>query len=538
MKQRPMATTARRSDRIAARSAAGVSLLIAFCVLMAWQGSIPERTRTPAQRPGGWHVSVPATTGPLPQFAIPGDIVAAEDNAESARTLNSTALPDVAGRDLKITARCVGWPQEWRDDEWQLIVFAPATPFAGGVRSNPVAVRQSATVSLKGAWLTGVDHIRLVARSSSRQFADSRTVPSAAISAARTTAGHLEIEFALSPGGTLAGVVVTNGNEPVADVEVRIRGKLDSGERVYRQTVTDPAGAFRFDGLQRGEYGFTSLMNDVGVCEYGYGTARVHATEHGDSYRFPVGDANSPAHYQELIIHRWVVWKLVADDPADRRAGQACCFVHEPAGNWRADGLGEWQFRLPPDARGAVADYLVVLEPSTEGQEFRIARGRASADDDVHFVTFVPTRSAQAQVVDSCGVPVPGAEVELFDASFGVGTPAWRGQSDESGWVAVPELPAASGNGDVRVAVVSASGVIHADTTVAALATDQRIVMPIPASQGPSSDPLQREVTMAFSHRDADDRLRAIDALLARPDVQARTDLADMLRRFRELLSR
>jgi protocatechuate 3,4-dioxygenase beta subunit len=284
------------------------------------------------------------------------------------------------------------------DDTKKPVPFATVRVAGDGQQMWQVDARQATSDRTGHFELHGLARVKLKAR------AESDNAASAIASVDLTTATKQELQLVLDVKGTIAGVVVDDQSQPVAEVQVNAFPDLLGGaapEAIslagMSSATTDGAGHFTIRGLPDGGYRLRAAKSSGGRYDWG---------QHGTPAK--VGDKNVKI---ILAADGSIVGKLVLESGSAPKLATVQV-GNKPGTPANADGT----FKLPEVTPGTYdlhvrgADFAELIQHDVE-----VKPGKPT---DVGTLTLMRGRKLIGKVVDSAGNAVVGAKVKTGDMLF------------------------------------------------------------------------------------------------------------------------
>ncbi|HEY5947681.1 MAG TPA: carboxypeptidase regulatory-like domain-containing protein, partial [Kofleriaceae bacterium] len=357
---------------------------------------------------GVWDISggiEPVTTDAKGQFAFPAlapgshVLVAADGEHAPARSAPVT-VADQPISNVTITMKAGGTiAGTVVDDAKKPVPFATVRVAGDGQQMWQVDARQATSDRSGHFELHGLVRTKLKARAESDAAASA--IASVDLS---TTPAKTDLVLVLDVKGTIAGIVVDDSNQPVAEVQVNAFPDILGGsspESVVlagmSSATTDGAGHFAIRGLPDGSYRLRAARSTGGRYDWG---------QQGTPAK--VGDKNVKI---TLAADGSVVGKLVLENGNAPKLATVQ-LGYQPSTPANSDGT----FKLVGVAPGKY-DLRVHGAEFTEfvQRDVEIKPGKPT---DVGTLTLLRGRKLVGKVIDAAGNAVPGAKVKTGDMLF------------------------------------------------------------------------------------------------------------------------
>jgi protocatechuate 3,4-dioxygenase beta subunit len=352
--------------------------------------------------PGGIEPLMTDTKGEFTFAALaPGShtLVATDGEHAPARSAPVT-VADTPVRNVTITMKAGGvLAGTVVDDLGKPVAYATVRVAGDGNQMWMVAARQ-ATSDRSGAF-----ELRGLARTKLKARAESDTAASAIATVDLTATGeHKDMKLVLDVKGTIAGMVVDETNQPVAEVQVNAFPDIlagDSPESIslagMSSATTDGGGRFTIRGLPDGAYRLRAARASGGMFEWG---------QQGTPAK--TGDTNVRI---TLAAEGSIVGKLALENGSAPKSA-SIQLGYKPGTPASSDGT----FKLTDVAPGK-------YDLRVRGAEFaefvqRDVEVKPGKPTDLGTLTLMRGRKLVGRVVDTKGNPVPGAKVKSGDMMF------------------------------------------------------------------------------------------------------------------------
>jgi uncharacterized GH25 family protein len=352
--------------------------------------------------PGGIE---PVTTDGKGQFTFPGlapgsHVLVATDGEHAPARSAPVSVTDQPIRNITITMKEGGrLAGTVVDDLQKPVPFASVRVGGDGAQMWMVDARQ-ATSDRAGRF-----EIKGLARTKLKVRAESDDAASAVTSVDLTTiAAKTDLKLGLDVKGAIAGVVVDDTSQPVAEVQVNAFPDILGGNTPesislagMSSATTDGAGRFSIRGLPEGSYRLRAARATGGRYDWG---------QQGTPAK--VGDKNIKI---TLAADGSVVGKLVLEGAGAPKAA-IVQLGYQPSTPAAADGTFKLEGVAPGkyDLRVRGADFAEFTQRDVE-----VKPGKPT---DVGTLTLVRGRKLVGKVIDAAGNAVPGAKVKTGDMLF------------------------------------------------------------------------------------------------------------------------
>lgn len=336
----------------------------------------------------------------LPALAPGSYTLVATDGVHAPSRSAPVSVADRPVRDITITMQQGGTlAGTVVDDLGQPVPFATVRVAGDGPQMWVAEARQAITDRTGNFEITGLERTKLKARAESDTAASS--IASVDLS---TTPEKKDLRLVLDVKGTIAGVVVDESNEPLAEIQVNAFPDILGGNTPeaislagMSSSMTDGDGRFAIRGLPEGEYRLRASRSAGG--RYDWGQQGTPAKTGDKDVRIVLAANGS------------IVGRLQLDS-GDVPKLASVQVGYQPS--VPADTKGE--FKLPELAPGKYDLYV-------RGPEFAVfvqrdVEVKSGQPTDVGTLTLVRGRKLVGRVVDASGNAVPGAKVKTGDMLF------------------------------------------------------------------------------------------------------------------------
>lgn len=332
----------------------------------------------------------------FPALAAGTHVLVATDGEHAPARSAPVTVADQPIRNVVITMKAGGTlVGTVVDDQQKPVPFATVRIAGDGQQMWQIDARQ-ATSDRSGSFeLRGLTRTKLKAR------AESDAAASAIASVDLTTTAKAEIKLVLDVKGAIAGIVVDDENQPVAEVQVNAFPDILAGNAPeaislagMSSATTDGAGTFAIRGLPDGSYRLRAARSTGGRFDWG---------QQGTPAK--VGDTNVRI---VLAAEGSIVGKLVVEGGNAPKLATVQ-LGYQPSTPANADGT----FKLEGAAPGKYD--LHVRGPDFATFVQRDVEVKPGKPTDVGTLTLVRGRKLVGKVVDASGTAVPGAKVKTGD---------------------------------------------------------------------------------------------------------------------------
>ena len=347
----------------------------------------------------------PVTTDDKGQFKIPAlapgshTLIATDGEHAPARSSPIT-VADQPISGITITMKAGGvLAGKVIDDTGKPVAFATVRVAGEGRNMWMVDARQ-ATSDKQGTFeLHGLTRTKLKARAES----DNAASAIATVDLTTDAAKH-DLELKLDVKGTIAGIVVDDANQPVAEIQVNAFPDILDGSAPESMSLagmssatTDGAGRFTVRGLPDGAYRLRAARQSNGMYDWGQQGTRAKT-----------GDTHVKI---TLVADGSVVGKIVMESGgapklASVQLGWQPSTPANPDGTFKLGDITPGKYDL--HVRGP--DFAELIHRDVE-----VKPGKPT---DVGTLTVMRGRKLAGRVVDSQGNAVPGAKVKTGDMLF------------------------------------------------------------------------------------------------------------------------
>ena len=352
--------------------------------------------------PGGVEPIVTDAKGlfKFPALAPGSHTLVATDGEHAPARSAPVTVADQPIRNITITMKAGGvLAGTVVDDLGKPVSFATVRVAGDGQQAWMVDARQATSDKSGHFEIRGLDRIKLKARAESDAAASA--IATVDLS---TTREKTDLRLVLDVKGTIAGVVVDETNEPVAEVQVNAFPDILGGntpEAVslagMSSATTDGAGKFTIRGLPDGAYRLRAARSSGGRYDWG---------QQGTPAK--TGDTNVKI---TLAANGSVVGKLALEGgSAPKLANVQLGF--QPS----TPATGDGTFKLAEVAPGTYD--LRVRGPEFAEFVQRDVEIKPGKETDVGTLTLVRGRKVAGRVVDASGNAVAGAKVKSGDMMF------------------------------------------------------------------------------------------------------------------------
>jgi protocatechuate 3,4-dioxygenase beta subunit len=336
----------------------------------------------------------------FPALAAGSHTLVATDGEHAPARSAPVTVADQPIRNITITMKAGGvLAGTVVDDLKKPVPFATVRVAGDGQQMWMVDARQATSDRAGHFELRGLARTKLKAR------AESDTAASALASIdLSTTPAKTDLQLVLDVKGTIAGIVVSDTNQPVAEVQVNAFPDILGGAAPDAVTLagmssatTDGAGRFTIRGLPDGEYRLRAARATGGRYDWG---------QQGTPAK--VGDKNVKI---TLAADGSVVGKLVLENGSAPKHATVQ-LGYQPSTPAKSDGT----FALADIAPGKYD--LHVRGPEFAEFVQRDVEVKPGKPTDVGTLTLMRGRKLVGKVIDGAGNAVPGAKVKTGDMLF------------------------------------------------------------------------------------------------------------------------
>ncbi|HEX5060756.1 MAG TPA: carboxypeptidase regulatory-like domain-containing protein [Kofleriaceae bacterium] len=335
----------------------------------------------------------------FPALGAGTHVLVATDGEHAPARSAPVTVADQPVKNVKITMKAGGTlAGTVVDDQQKPVPFATVRVGGDGQQMWMVDARQATSDRTGHFELKGLARAKLKAR------AESDIAASAIATLDLTSTPKAELKLVLDVKGTIAGVVVNETNEPVAEVQVNAFPDIFGGNSPesislagFSSATTDGAGHFVIRGLPDGGYRLRAARSTGGRYDWG---------QQGTPAK--VGDKNVKI---TLAAEGSIVGKLVVEGGgapklATVQVGSQPSTPASADGTFKLEDVAPGKYDL--HVRGH--DFAEFIQHDVE-----VKPGKPT---DVGTLTLMRGRKLVGKVIDAGGNPVPGTKVKTGDMLF------------------------------------------------------------------------------------------------------------------------